>query len=243
MAIETRFFELHEGTSNKFWTIALEDTSHTVRFGRKGTVGQEQHKEFDNNPAARAAFDKLIAEKLKKGYHEVDAGSVNAPPAEEHGAPLSPLRRALVAIDLYLKREDSDTYQALQRGASQKDLALLSKEVFGGGPVPPDLMEWFSWHNGQKEGEEVELVPGRTFFLMNVAEVVKLCKEYRACEEDWIRRWDKAWVPFMENGAGDYMCYVPSSGKTIKYWHDGPEDEGGVEDFDNLHHLAKSVME
>ena len=115
MAKESRFFEFHEGTSDKFWAITLEGTRHTVRFGRKGTAGQEQHKEFDNNPAARAAFDKLIAEKLKKGYHEVDADSVNAPPTEEHGAPLSPLRRALVAIDLYLKRTDSDSYKLLRK--------------------------------------------------------------------------------------------------------------------------------
>jgi len=46
----------------------------------------------------------------------------------------------------------------------------------------------------------------------------------------------------MENGGGDYMCYVPSSGKIVKYWHDGEEDEGPSDDFDSFLHLAKSAL-
>jgi predicted DNA-binding WGR domain protein len=65
-----REFQLIEGTSRKFWSIELEDTAHTVQFGRIGTTGQTQHKAFKTAAEAKGSYDKLIAEKLKKGYQE-----------------------------------------------------------------------------------------------------------------------------------------------------------------------------
>jgi predicted DNA-binding WGR domain protein len=68
-----------EGTSNKFWAIELDDKSHTVNFGRIGTSGQTQTKEFASEDAARNSYDKLIAEKTKKGYTEATASAKTAP--------------------------------------------------------------------------------------------------------------------------------------------------------------------
>lgn len=68
-----RRFELVEGTSSKFWEIELEGAGFTVRFGRIGTAGQTQQKSFATPEKARAEHDKLVAEKVKKGYAEVGA--------------------------------------------------------------------------------------------------------------------------------------------------------------------------
>ncbi|XZE44287.1 STM4015 family protein [Pirellulaceae bacterium SH467] len=65
-----------DSTSNKFWNIELAGDSHTVTYGRAGTDGQSKTKSFADEGAARKDFDKLIAEKLKKGY--VDANSATA---------------------------------------------------------------------------------------------------------------------------------------------------------------------
>ncbi len=65
-----------DSSSNKFWNIELSGTSHIVTYGRAGTDGQTKTKTFADQAAARKDFDKLIAEKLKKGY--VDAGSATA---------------------------------------------------------------------------------------------------------------------------------------------------------------------
>jgi predicted DNA-binding WGR domain protein len=89
----TRSFELTDGKSDKFWTITLEGEQYTVQFGRRGTVGQTQTKEIGSLDAARQAFDKLVAEKLKKGYKEVGAARNGAGPA---AAPASPIRVAIV---------------------------------------------------------------------------------------------------------------------------------------------------
>src|SRR4051812_41729090 len=71
----TRSFELVDGASDKFWTIALDGKQFTVNFGRRGTNGQTQAKDFGNPEAARQAFEKLIAEKVKKGYAEVNGAA------------------------------------------------------------------------------------------------------------------------------------------------------------------------
>jgi predicted DNA-binding WGR domain protein len=75
-----RTFEFREGTADKFWSISASGRSHTVRFGRRGTIGQEQTKEFSSEEAARKSYEKLIAEKVKKGYQETN-GVARAPVA------------------------------------------------------------------------------------------------------------------------------------------------------------------
>jgi predicted DNA-binding WGR domain protein len=72
-----RRFELSDGKSNKFWEVALEGSAVTVRFGKIGTAGQTQTKQHPSDAAARNEHDRLVAEKLKKGY--VEATGV-APP-------------------------------------------------------------------------------------------------------------------------------------------------------------------
>ena len=68
-----REFEFSDEKSNKFWIIELDGESYTVNFGRIGTNGQTQTKEFASADAAKKEYDKLIAEKIKKGYKEKSA--------------------------------------------------------------------------------------------------------------------------------------------------------------------------
>ena len=70
-----REFHFKEGTSQKFWAIEVKGSGFTVQFGRLGTAGQTQTKEFASADAARKAADKLIAEKTGKGYVEFGAAA------------------------------------------------------------------------------------------------------------------------------------------------------------------------
>lgn len=65
-----RRFEFVRGNSAKFWKIRLAGTAITVRFGRLGTEGQMQAKTFPNAEAAQRHAEKVIAQKLGKGYVE-----------------------------------------------------------------------------------------------------------------------------------------------------------------------------
>jgi predicted DNA-binding WGR domain protein len=66
-----RRFELNDGSTDKFWEIAISGSEHTVRYGRMGTQGQSKTKAFADADTAKKAADKLTASKLKKGYREV----------------------------------------------------------------------------------------------------------------------------------------------------------------------------
>jgi predicted DNA-binding WGR domain protein len=68
-------YEFKEGTSNKFWEITLDGSSFTTKYGKVGTDGQETIKEWDSDDKAKKEHDKLIAEKVKKGYKLVSGGA------------------------------------------------------------------------------------------------------------------------------------------------------------------------
>jgi uncharacterized protein (TIGR02996 family) len=76
-----RTFVYTDDSSDKFWNIDLQGTRFYVTFGKTGTKGQTQLKEFPDADKARKAYDKLIAEKIGKGYVET--------------TPVSPVGRSL----------------------------------------------------------------------------------------------------------------------------------------------------
>jgi uncharacterized protein (TIGR02996 family) len=65
-----RTFQFSDAKSHKFWNIEVSGNTFTVTFGKVGTPGQKQTKSFASADKARAEADKLIREKLKKGYNE-----------------------------------------------------------------------------------------------------------------------------------------------------------------------------
>lgn len=65
-----RRFEFVGGTSAKFWEVSVADSRVTVRFGRLGTDGQSQTKSFADATKAQEYAEKLVTEKLGKGYVE-----------------------------------------------------------------------------------------------------------------------------------------------------------------------------
>src|SRR5262245_45906348 len=87
-----RTFEFKDGTSNKFWNIELQGQIFTVTFGRIGTKGQSQTKAFKDAATAKREHDKLVEQKLKKGYVETTAGAAKPTPA-----PVSAERTAMEA--------------------------------------------------------------------------------------------------------------------------------------------------
>lgn len=68
-------YEFSEGTSNKFWEINLSGKSFTTTYGKIGTSGQTTIKQFKSDADAKKEYDKLVAEKVKKGYQPADAAA------------------------------------------------------------------------------------------------------------------------------------------------------------------------
>lgn len=72
MADWTVHLEFEEGTSSKFWRARTEGQTLYVNYGKIGSAGQTQVKDFGDAATATKEYNKLVNEKRKKGY--VDAG-------------------------------------------------------------------------------------------------------------------------------------------------------------------------
>jgi predicted DNA-binding WGR domain protein len=59
------------GSSHKFWRAAVRGAELTVSYGRVGTAGQTLVKTFDSIERAGREMNKLVEEKLRKGYTEL----------------------------------------------------------------------------------------------------------------------------------------------------------------------------
>ncbi|MFJ4876727.1 DUF4132 domain-containing protein [Streptomyces sp. NPDC088745] len=64
-------WEYVEGGSAKFWEAEAAGTTLTVRYGRIGSDGRGQVKEYASAEATREALAKTVAEKERKGYARV----------------------------------------------------------------------------------------------------------------------------------------------------------------------------
>ena len=65
-----RRFEFIQGGSNKFWQLTVQGTEVSVVYGRIGTSGQTNNKQFATTADALKHADKLIDQKTAKGYVE-----------------------------------------------------------------------------------------------------------------------------------------------------------------------------
>ena len=65
-----RYFEFVEGTSSKFWEVWIDGNEVVTQWGKIGTEGRETRKEFPDAAKTKVEYDKLVAEKTKKGYVE-----------------------------------------------------------------------------------------------------------------------------------------------------------------------------
>jgi superfamily I DNA and/or RNA helicase/predicted DNA-binding WGR domain protein len=60
--------EFAERGSNKFWEVAIQENKLIVRFGKIGTKGQVQVKSFDSVEKVMREKERLLKEKIGKGY-------------------------------------------------------------------------------------------------------------------------------------------------------------------------------
>ena len=89
-----RRFEFVDDKSAKFWEVDVIAESVEVKFGKIGTNGQTQIKDFETPDEALKHAEKLVHEKLKNGYQEVVQGAsptASQAPAKPVPAPVKPV--------------------------------------------------------------------------------------------------------------------------------------------------------
>jgi predicted DNA-binding WGR domain protein len=70
----TVHLEFEEGNSSKFWRARVEGKTLYVNYGKIGSNGQTQVKDFASPDVATREYDKLVNEKRKKGYQDAGGG-------------------------------------------------------------------------------------------------------------------------------------------------------------------------
>jgi predicted DNA-binding WGR domain protein len=139
-----REFRFVQGTSQKFWAIQLTGKAFEVAFGRIGTAGQTQRKEFKTAGEAFKAHDKLIAEKLAKGYVEVIGTTGPAP---------RPTDKQKAAVAYRVGVSSKEYFGAKPVRLPEKLAAFLAEP--GVGSLPALVIGCWS-HDGQDSSEVVE---------------------------------------------------------------------------------------
>ena len=86
-AHQKRYFEFKDEKSAKFWEVSFDGGAVTVSYGKIGAAGQSQIKEFADVGSASKHANKLVAEKVGKGY--VELGSSTPPEPLESAEPVS----------------------------------------------------------------------------------------------------------------------------------------------------------
>jgi len=69
-----RSLRFEQGGSAKFWRATLRGAELEVGYGRMGSTGQRLVKQYESQQRARREMDKLVEEKLRKGYVEARPG-------------------------------------------------------------------------------------------------------------------------------------------------------------------------
>jgi predicted DNA-binding WGR domain protein len=82
----TVHLEFEEGNSSKFWRARVEGKTLYVNYGKIGSNGQTQVKDFAGPDAAQGEYDKLVREKRKKGYADAGGGGAAEPPEDDDGS-------------------------------------------------------------------------------------------------------------------------------------------------------------
>lgn len=110
------------------------------------------------------------------------------------------LPKLLERLEKWLAEHRPAYVKCLLPGATPAQLHALKKSLRI--PVPRDLCDLLSWHNGQKLD-----CPARfeqDWLLMSGARIAaaKRALDRNAADTGW----QSTWVPFLDNDAGDYLC-------------------------------------
>ncbi|SFB72515.1 WGR domain-containing protein, predicted DNA-binding domain in MolR [Flexibacter flexilis DSM 6793] len=92
-----KWLEYNDENSSKFWEIEVIDNIFFVRYGKINSDRKTQEKAFANNEIALKEANKLIAEKMKKGYTE---NGNNTFITKKNSKNLSPYLNDIYGLDL-----------------------------------------------------------------------------------------------------------------------------------------------
>jgi cell wall assembly regulator SMI1 len=134
---------------------------------------------------------------------------------------MTDMKALLARLDRWLAVHRPDFYKGLLPGAGPAELAGLQKNL--GLPLPHSLRALLAWHNGQSTDTIARFE--QYWSLMSTDQIGEAKSELDANVLQDKTGWQPAWIPFLENDAGDYVCLDTSQAKAPvrEFWLDRME--------------------
>jgi predicted DNA-binding WGR domain protein len=126
---EVRRFEYIHGNQAKFWEVSRHNATLTMASGRIGGGSKTRTKQLSDYMAAEQEFDRLIRDKLRRGYVEVQQATEPEEPMPDRALRLRPLDGSAP-----LELRSSATRYLVWR---MIEVSAMDKQV-----QPPDLERW-----------------------------------------------------------------------------------------------------
>lgn len=118
-----------DGSSDKFWQIEVLENTYTVAYGRNGTGGTSQSKTFADSAECLKAAEKLLNEKIKKGYSETGEVTIPIQAAKTKSNPKSNTQEILDAYDAVIKSRDIRNLLPFLEENAKGNIELLKKHI------------------------------------------------------------------------------------------------------------------
>ncbi len=117
-----------DGTSDKFWQIEVFEEKYTVTYGKNGTSGVSQTKSFPTPDECLKTAEKLLSEKIKKGYSENGEISI-VEKADPKTGKLSDIGEILKEYDSILNSKNSSLLLPFFKEKSKGNLEPIRKHI------------------------------------------------------------------------------------------------------------------
>lgn len=115
-----------DGNSDKFWQIEVTGLQYTVTYGKNGTSGTSQTKSFSTGEECLKAAEKILAEKVKKGYSETGDVAVASKPKTAKSAKSD---EALEEYEAIIKSKNIDLLLPFLKEKSKGNIEALKKII------------------------------------------------------------------------------------------------------------------
>lgn len=136
------------------------------------------------------------------------------------------LQELIARLDAWLANNRPDYYAKLNPGLTDEELTTLENSL--NVTLPEEFRILYRWRNGQSN-EDYEALAFR-MTLMPVDAVQSNWEMLTGLQKEGVFdeafTWNARWVPFLENGSGDYLCVDTEGcfggpvGQVIVYQHD-----------------------
>jgi predicted DNA-binding WGR domain protein len=234
----TRRFEFVEGSSQKFWEVALEGSCVVTRYGKIGATGQTTTKDEGSPEKARTLYEKLVREKTGKGY--VEQGGAGKAPVQPAAAAAAKggYRARFAAMVEELEKDERFEIRKVTLGEPADPALIAQAKEAAGGTLPPGVAELYAEMNGfelvwqqvdgfhddlQGDGEPAGYIDIPPIYAPRVAGGV--FSDWRGSlyfsDEDPLRQIKPIDNSGGELGANTLAVFFPVPGKATIHYHDG----------------------